>query len=170
MDTQKNLYFDHGQYIFGYDLYSTKQLDPANFIPVDDYSYQRLCDAAEPGILFVKRDGKQGVLTFHSGEIGACGHLIHSSNIFPFIYDKMLLNGHDYGNSIGYVAVRINHNWGILRLEDHCLDKKKRARRPCMMIIPCMYPTKEAAIAKIKPSPDYHPEYGWRDPFKVQVR
>jgi hypothetical protein len=97
--------------------------------------------------------------------IGACGHLIHSSNIFPFIYDEMLLNGYDYGDCIGYVAVRINHNWGILRLEDHCLDKKKRARRPCMMIIPCMYPTKEAAIAKIKSGPDYHPNYGWRDPF-----
>ena len=170
MDTQKNLYFDHGQYIFGYDGFSTKKLDPANFIPVDDYSYQRLCDAAEPGILFVKRDGKQGVLTFHSADHGACTHLIHSSNIFPLIYDEMLLNGYDYGDCIGYVAVRINHNWGILRLEDHCLDKKKRARRPCMMIIPCMYPTKEAAIAKIKSGPDYHPNYGWRDPFVDQVR
>lgn len=78
----------------------------------------------------------------------------------------MLLNSNVMGNCIGYVAVRINHNWGILRVESIVLPKEKRSKsgKKCIMIIPCMYRTKEDAIKRIN-SRDYHPEYGWRDPF-----
>lgn len=165
MDTKKQVYFKRGQYLFGRYDFSDEQVDENNLIPVDDYVYAFLCDAPEPGLLFVERDRKKGVLTFYIGGYGGYGGMLHESNIFPFIYDEILLNGSDVGNCIGYAAVRIKHNWGILRLEDHVLDKSKRARRPCMMIVPCVYPTKQAAIAKITGS-DYNPRYGWRDPFK----
>ena len=78
----------------------------------------------------------------------------------------MLLNGNVMGNGIGYVAVLINHYWGILRVESIVLPKEKRSKsgKKCIMIIPCMYHTKEEAIKHIN-SRDYHPEYGWLDPF-----
>ena len=165
MDTKKNVYFKHGQYLFGYDYFSDKLCNQENLISIDKYKYVPLSDAPEAGLVFVERDGKQGVLTLDSCGQGGYGSLIHSSNFFPFLYDEMLLNGNFRGEDIGYIAVRINHNWGILRVEDHMLDKHLRARRPCMMIIPCMYPTKEQDIAKITPSKQYHPEFGWQDPF-----
>lgn len=164
MDTENNVYFKHGKYLFGYDYFSDKQCNEENIIRVDKFKYAPLSDASVAGLVFVERDGKQGVLTFDSGGQGGYGALIHSNNIFPFLYDEMLLNGSFNGEDIGYVAVRINNNWGILRVEGDVLDRR-RARRPCMMIIPCIYPSKEAAIAKIKPNPDYHPEYGWHNPF-----
>jgi len=165
MDTKNNIFFDRGRYYFGYDYFSNKQIAKENIISVDNYVYAALSDANELGIVFVERDGKQGVLTYDSGEQGGYGALIHSSNIFPFLYDEMLLNGGVNGADIGYVAVRINHNWGILRVEGDVVYKTRCARRPCMMIIPCIFPLKEIAIAMIKPNPDYHPEYGWHNPF-----
>lgn len=165
MDTKNQVYFKRGKYLFGRNDFSSEQVDENNLIPVDNYVYACLCDAAEPGLLFVERDRKKGVLTFLTGGQGGYGGLLFESNIFPFIYDEILLNGSVDGNCLGYAAVRIKHNWGILRLEDHVLDKHKRASRPCIMIIPCVYPTKQAAIAKITGS-DYNPRYGWRDPFK----
>ena len=166
MDTEKNVYFKHGQYLFGYDYFSDEQCNEENIILVDKYKYAPLCDAPEPGLVFVERDGKKGVLPMSRCGQGGYGVQLYASNIYPFIYDEMLLNGEwRRGECIGYIAVRINHNWGILRVEDHMLDKHLRARRPCMMIIPCMYPTKEQAIAKITPSKQYHPEFGWQDPF-----
>lgn len=168
MDTQNNIYIDRGHYYLGYDYFPDKQIAKENIILVDNYVYAALSDAAlgnEPGLVFVERDGKQGVLTFHSGGEGGYGALVYSSNIFPFLYDEMLLNGSFDGQDIGYVAVRINHNWGILRVEGNVVDECRRAHRPCMMIIPCIYPSKEKAIAKIKPNKDYHPEFGWHNPF-----
>lgn len=165
MDSEGNVYFNHGRYYLGYDYYSDKQIAKENIILVDNFVYAPLSDASVAGLAFVERDGKKGVLTFHSGGEGGYGALVHSSNMFPFLYDEMLLNGSFDGQDIGYVAVRINHNWGILRVEGNVLDDSRRASRPCMMIIPCIYPSKEKAIAKIKPNQDYHPEFGWHNPF-----
>lgn len=165
MDSEGNVYFYHGRYYLGYDYFSNQQIAKENIILVDNFVYAPLSDASVAGLVFVERDGKQGALTFDSGGQGGYGALIYSTNMFPFLYDEMLLNGSFDGADIGYVAVRINHNWGILRVEGVLWDDKRRARRPCMMIIPCIYPSKEAAIAKIKPNQDYHPEYGWHNPF-----
>ena len=166
MDTNNNVYFFNRQYIFGNDFFSNQQLLQENMISVDKFCYQPLSDASVCGLVFVERDKKQGVLTFHSGGQGGYGGVVYSSNIYPFLYDEMLLNGSFEGNDIGYVAVRINHFWGILRVEGVLNNPKLKARRPCMMIIPCIYPDKNQVIAKIRPSEQYHPEFGWRDPFK----
>ena len=165
MDTKKQVYFKRGQYLFGRDDFSKEEVNEDNLIPIDKYIYAGLSDAMEYSLVFVERDKKKGVLTFFAGGMGGYGGILYESNIFPFLYDEILLNGDLGGSGIGYAAVRIKHNWGVLRLEDHMLDKSKRARRPCMMIIPCVYPTKQAAIAKIT-GKDYNPRNGWRNPFK----
>ena len=164
MDTGKNIYFEGGQYYFGYDKDRKEPITEENLIPIDRYAYQPLSDAAEAGLVFVERDGKQGVMTMYRCGQGGYGMLLHTSNIFPFIYDEMWLNGSMWGDGIGFVAVRINHCWGVLRVTD--IEEKigKHIRRRCILIIPCVYPTKEAAIARIEGS-DFHPEFGWRDPF-----
>lgn len=172
MDTEGNIYFEKGKYIFGSDDFSSKELDSKNCIIIDRYQHQALGAEFEYALVFVERDKKQGILSIEAAGMGGYGKLIYSSNIYPLIYDEILFNGSSNGNNIGYAVVRINHYWGVLRLEDqfHYLRKKKCARRPCMMIIPCIYSTKEQAIAQIQYGPDFHPEYGWRDPFVEQVR
>ena len=116
--------------------------------------------------MFVERDGKKGVMTIDKAGQGGYGGVLYSSDKFPLLYDEMLLNGDFMGESLGYIAVRINHKWGILRVEGTGLSLAKRSKsgKKCIMIIPCMYQTKEEAIKRIN-SRDYHPEYGWRDPF-----
>lgn len=164
MDTGKNICFEGGQYYFGYDKDRKEPIKEENLIPIDRYAYQPLSDAAEAGLVFVERDGKQGVMTMYQCNPGGYGKLLHTSNIFPFIYDEMWLNGGFDGDGIGFVAVRINHCWGVLRVTD--IEEKigKHIRRRCILIIPCVYSTKEEAIARIEGS-DFHPEFGWRDPF-----
>ena len=164
MDTGKNIYFEGGQYYFGYDKDRKEPITEESLIPIDRYAYKPLSDAAEVGLVFVERDGKQGVMIMYRCGQGGYGKLLHTSNIFPFIYDEMWLNGSIAGDGIGFVAVRINNYWGVLRVTD--IEEKigKHIRRRCILIIPCVYPTKEAAIARIEGS-DFHPEFGWRDPF-----
>lgn len=160
-------YFEHGQYYFGYEAFlnSSKEIAPENLISFDDYVKAGLSDVSEPGLLFVLRDKKYGVFTMHHGEMGGYG-CVYSSNIFPFIYDEVWLNGNFSGDNVGYVAVRINKSWGILRVQDNMAMGKRRAYRPCMMIIPCIYPTRADAIRFIK-SVDYHAGFGWRNPFET---
>ena len=164
MDTGKNIYFKGGQYYFGYDKDRKEPIAEENLISIDMYAYQPLSDAAEAGLVFVERDGKQGVMTMYQCGLGGYGKLLHTSNIFPFIYDEMWLNGSIAGDGIGFVAVRINHCWGVLRVTDIKEKIGKHIRRRCILIIPCVYPTKEAAIARIEGS-DFHPEFGWLAPF-----
>ena len=105
-------------------------------------------------------------MTIYKCSQGGYGGILYSSNIFPLLYDEMLLNGGFGGNGIGYVAVRINRYWGVLRVESIGLPQEKRSKsgKKSIMIIPCMWQTKEEAIERIK-SPDFHSEYGWRAPF-----
>ena len=110
--------------------------------------------------MFAEGEGKKGVLTIHHANPNE-GKMF-SSNIYPFLYDEILFNGSGFGHGIGYVAVRINLCWGILRVEG-AIVHGKRAKRKCMKIIPCAY-SKEEAISQIK-GEDYHPEFGWKDPF-----
>ena len=161
MDTGNNVYFKDGNYFWGNDPFDKEEPQKDKLIPIDKVVMRELCDSWIGGdIMFAERDGKKGVLTILHGNPN--GGIMFSSNIYPFLYDEMLLNGSGLGHGIGYVAVRINHCWGILRVEG-VIVHGKRAKRKCIMIIPCAY-TKKEAIAQIK-SKDYHPEFGWKDPF-----
>lgn len=162
---QNHCYFKNGQYYFGWDAFTDEKIPVQNVISFDKHICKPLSDSIEMGLLFVQRDNKYGIFTMHECGMGGYGKEIFISNIYPFIYDEVLLNGSFQGDCVGYVAVRINHSWGVVRVQDHKIDAKQRAKRPCMMIVPCIYPTKEKAISFIH-SKDYHPEYGWRDPFK----
>jgi len=164
MDDNK-LYFDHGQYYFGYNFFSQKEIPENNLLPFDKYYYEALSDIAELGLVIAESDGKIGVFTMYSCGQGGYGEQMYSSNIFPFIYDELLLSCSIEGNGIGFAAVRINHHWGVLRLEDHSVEKKRQAARPCMMVIPCKYNSFQEAVSQIR-SNDYHPEYGWRNPMR----
>lgn len=157
-------YFEKGQYYFGYEPVREREIPAEHIIAYDDYVYAALCDTFTAGLVFLKRDGKYGVFTMQSCGMGGYGGSVYASNIFPFLYDEILLNGSFSGDCVGYVAVRINHYWGILRVQDHMVDNKRKARRPCMMIVPCIYHSKEDAIAQIH-SNDYNPKYGWHNPF-----
>jgi hypothetical protein len=167
MNTEENIYFERGRYYFGYDHFSDIQISKENIIPIDNFVYAALSDANELGIVFVERDGKKGVLTMDACGQGGYGAQLYSIAIFPFLYDEMLLNGGFNGDGFGYIAVRINHNWGVLRVEDHTVNPTAKARRQCLMLVPCVYPTKEAAIALIR-SKRFHPEFGWHNPFKAE--
>ena len=168
MDTGNNIYFNHKDhlYYFGEDAFSSINICDYDVILIENWVYQPLDDGSVPALAFVERDKKKGVLTIYKCGQGGYGGVLFSSYFFPLLYDEMLLNGNVMGNGIGYVAVRINHYWGILRVESIFLPKEKRSKsgKKCIMIIPCMYRTKEDAIKRIN-SRDYHPEYGWQDPF-----
>ena len=157
-------YFEKGQYYFGYDVFSNKVIPNEHLISIDNYVYVALSDAPEAGLVFVQRDNKYGVFTMFRCGQGGYGEMTFVSNIYPFIYDEVLVYGDFCGNGVGYVAVRINHSWGILRVQDHMVKGKLKAHRPCMMIIPCIYPTLDIAISFLDPKL-YHPEYQWRNPF-----
>ena len=164
MDENK-CYFEKGQYYFGHDDFSKKVIPSESLISVDNYVYAALSDAPEAGLVFVQRDNKYGVFTMHSCGQGGYGGMTFVSNIFPFIYDEVLVNGDFCGNGVGYVAVRINHSWGILRVQDHMVEGNLKAHRPCMMIVPCIYPSQEIAISFIDKK-FYNPRLGWRKPFE----
>ena len=168
MNTRNNIYFnlrDH-HYYFGEDAFSSEENNDNDIIPVDRWTPQSLDDGSEAALMFVERDKKMGVMTIYKCNQGGYGGVLYSSNIFPLLYDEMLLNGSFNGYGIGYVAVRINSYWGVLRVESIGLSQEKRSRsgKKCIMIIPCMYQTKEEAIERIKSS-DFHSEFGWRNPF-----
>ena len=172
MDTENNIYFsnkDH-HYYFGQDLFATDNTSDYNIIPIDRWTCQPLDDGSVAALVFVERDGKKGVMTISKCGQGGYGGVLYSINMFPLLYDEMLLNGGLEGNGIGYVAVRINNNWGVLRVESIGLPQEKRSKsgKKCIMIIPCMYETKEEAIEHIE-SCDFRPEYGWRDPFSEKT-
>ena len=111
-------YFEKGQYYFGEDAYKGVDVPESNLIKYDDYRYACLGRAMQPGLLYVKRDNKIGIFTLHKSGMGGYGVFIFSSNIYPFLYDEVWHNGSFDGPGFGYVAVRINHSWGVLRVED----------------------------------------------------
>lgn len=156
-------YFKNGQYYFGtfHDLSS--KIPNEHIISYDEYVYESLCDSFVEGLVIVRRDDKFGVFTLSYTTYTEVREFC--SNIYPFLYDEMWLNGSFNGDCVGFITVRINHYWGVLRVQEIRVDAKRRAGRSCMMFVPCIYPTKEKAISFIH-SKDYHPEYGWRDPFK----
>lgn len=153
-------FFEKGQYYFGFNMYHEIEVQENHLISFENYIYAPLCDASDPGMVYVCHDGKWGVFTRHHVDMGMMSYGIFKSNIFPFVYDEIWHNGDFCGDGVGYAAVRINHCWGILRIEDILATQDSPAYRPCMMIIPCIHPTREKAINLIK-SKDYHPTYGW---------
>ena len=158
-------YFEKGQYYFGENAYKGVDVPSEYLINYEESMYACLGRAMQPGLLYVKRDNKIGVFTIHESGMASYGTFIFSSNIYPFIYDEVWHNGSFEGPGFGYVAVRIKHSWGVLRVEDKydpCL--KKFSQRPCMMIVPCIYLTRGEAISFIDKKL-YHPEYKWRNPF-----
>ena len=165
MDDDYKCYFEKGQYYFGYDFYSGINVPEHYLIQYEDFVYAPVGIGMTYGIMYVKRDGKIGVFTMHHCGMGGYGECIFSSNIYPFLYDEVWHNGAVEGPGFGYVAVRINHSWGVLRVEDRMDPQiKKPSVRPCMMIIPCIYPTRQKAISFIDKKL-YHPEFKWRKPF-----
>lgn len=171
MNTGNNIYFDLSdhQYFFCADAFDENSRRSYDAIPLEKAVPEMLSDGSVAALMFVERDGKKGVMTLDRCRQGGYGTVVYKSNIFPLLYDEMLLNGSFAGYGVGYVAVRINNYWGVLRVEEIGLPDKMRSKsgRRCIMIIPCMYISKEAAIARIQGN-QYHPEWGWRNPFEEQ--